>query len=286
MFRTASGDSNVEFPQSVRAEISSEIGSDVSVGFLYSRFHIFYANMWTWNGRFVLYHGEEYVEIPASGWHGMIGEDPKDKYEKPFLYRYPLGLIILGSIVALWIIWSRIYQPKSKKLAKLFRDSRYTETLEKLFPDSEPALTSKYGESAFNAAVSNLHSKGISRSRAETNLQMMAEAVLAERNAQIDHTLRVAASLAQRGEYPQSCDVLEQLIGALPESDPRFGPATDLLAEFQEKRPKSTGIEPAHEGERAEPQDTTSPPIGSCSSCGTLVLPRADATCPSCAAPI
>lgn len=76
-FAEGIGTKSGELPQSVRAEISREIGSDVSVAFLYSRFHIFYATVGTWNGRSVLSHGEEYWEAPASGWHGLIGALPE-----------------------------------------------------------------------------------------------------------------------------------------------------------------------------------------------------------------
>ena len=52
----------------VREAVTSELGHDVSVGFLYNHFHIFYADLWTWNGRHVLYRGDQYWEVDDTQW--------------------------------------------------------------------------------------------------------------------------------------------------------------------------------------------------------------------------
>ena len=67
----------------------------VKIGFYYERFHIFFLDVWTWNGKFVVFNDKGYSEPNPKQWRYMLGKSGTAKLSKPFGYFAPTGLIIL-----------------------------------------------------------------------------------------------------------------------------------------------------------------------------------------------
>jgi hypothetical protein len=57
--------------------------------------HVYYCDLWTWNGCYVLRSGDRYWEPDSAGWQKLIGGEPSARYGRPLLYRVPLLLAIL-----------------------------------------------------------------------------------------------------------------------------------------------------------------------------------------------
>ena len=84
-------------------------GHEVQVGYLYSQFGVFWLELWTYDGRYCLYHGDNVWELEPEEAAKLIGVEV-DALGKPFLYRVPLGLLILlglGVGAGLWRRFSR-----------------------------------------------------------------------------------------------------------------------------------------------------------------------------------
>ena len=97
-----------ELPEGAREEIVKELKQDVSVGYMYDRFHIYYADLWTWNGRYVLFKDDNYWDGTPAQWNGMLGGAPEEKFGKPWSYTFPLGLTLLVVGISAWIIVPRV----------------------------------------------------------------------------------------------------------------------------------------------------------------------------------
>jgi len=63
-----------KLPPEVHQVVAQQLGANVSVGFLFDRFHIHYVDLWTWNGRHVLYDVYRYLALDAEQWQQYIGE--------------------------------------------------------------------------------------------------------------------------------------------------------------------------------------------------------------------
>jgi hypothetical protein len=79
---------------------------NAKLGWLYERFHIWWADLWTWNGQYVLYSGNTVWPLTDDQVHAVAGKSVGE-IGKPFLYRFPLGLLILLGIILLCVVASR-----------------------------------------------------------------------------------------------------------------------------------------------------------------------------------
>ena len=237
-------------PDDVREAVAKDLGQEVSVGFVYSRFHLYYADMWTWNGRHVLYHGDRCWSPDDAQWRQLLGTSVEEKFGKPLQYRFPIGLTLLVSITVLWNALPRIFPTPEKKLQRLSQDARYASALESVFPTSDPALRTTIDPMRFDAAIVSLRGHGISESKARRNLQMLVGAVCADREQCIQAALLAAGEGAESGQFALSVGIMEQLVAALPTSDPRYEDTARLLAKFREVA--ANAVEPAGESPAEE----------------------------------
>ncbi|MCA9709670.1 MAG: hypothetical protein KDK70_27780, partial [Myxococcales bacterium] len=76
--------------------VEEEVGSGVAVGYKYEQFGVFFLELWTWDGQYVLYRGDDYWDLPESEVAKLAGVSSVDELSKPLLYTFPLGLIILS----------------------------------------------------------------------------------------------------------------------------------------------------------------------------------------------
>jgi len=223
-----------ELPPDVTEAVASELGQNVSVGFVYDRFHIYYADIWTWNGRHVLFHGDQYWSVDDSQWESMLGDSVESQYGKPLLYRFPLGSTLLAVAIVLWTVFPRVFPSDEAKLQKLFKDARYTKLVEKILPSDDHALRTQFRQEDVDSAVADLISQGIPEPKGRRNLDLMLTAVCAARESRISELFIVEQQCAAIGSAAQRIATLEQLVAALPVSDPRYQQTAQLLSKLRE----------------------------------------------------
>jgi len=96
-----------DLPTEVRANLKTETGHDLNVGYLYSHFGIFWLDLWTWDGQYCLYEGDDVLRLTPEQVAEVMSTTP-DKLGKPLLYTFPLGLLILLGLGAGALAWSRL----------------------------------------------------------------------------------------------------------------------------------------------------------------------------------
>ncbi|MDC0721344.1 hypothetical protein [Nannocystis bainbridge] len=77
-----------------KAFAAETTGHEVQVGYLYSHFGVFWLDLWTWDGKYCLYQGDNVWELTPDDAAGLLGVKV-DELGKPLLYHAPLGLLIL-----------------------------------------------------------------------------------------------------------------------------------------------------------------------------------------------
>jgi len=167
--------------QSNIGPLDPKLGMNPSVGYLYKRFHIFWCDLWTWGGRHVLYSGDNCWEPAPADWEELLGKGEREKLGKPFLYRFPLGLIVLGALAISAGLAKALIAGDGARARTLLADVRYKEALRLLVretpPDgsSEAVQTNRMAaqEEAFAAAVNYLVDHGVPAHKAHANLQLI-----------------------------------------------------------------------------------------------------------------
>jgi hypothetical protein len=119
-----------DLPDDVKEQIPSEMGPGVSIGFHYHRFHIYWLNLWTWDGQHVLYQGDRYWKLGPADWEKLLGSPGSRALGKPFFYRFPMGIDILGGLAVLWFLWSTFLPSDRARAEKLLSDERYLDALQ------------------------------------------------------------------------------------------------------------------------------------------------------------
>jgi hypothetical protein len=137
-------------PPGVREQARNELGHDAAIGFLYSRFHIFWLDLWTWGGRHVLYADQKYWDPGERGWEELLGKEETAKLSAPILYRFPLGFTILVAIVGGATVWSVLFPSRIARGQRLLKDERYQKALkiyfEKVCPPAQTEAPSPVDE--------------------------------------------------------------------------------------------------------------------------------------------
>jgi hypothetical protein len=176
-----------DLPPDVRNELRRELNQDVALGYAYSYFHIFWGNLWTWNGRYVLYQGNRYWELKPEGLKQIVGKTERE-LGKPFAYRFPLGLVIGVPLIVSVCIVGAFSRTDAERVQKLLTDSRYREALEVLSKPvsgqpapqaGAPGTSAEPGEDLrFEAAVEHLYRQGVPRAKAEANLRLILQTLV------------------------------------------------------------------------------------------------------------
>jgi hypothetical protein len=232
-----------KLPPEAEQAVVRELGSEVSVGFLYHRFHLYYADLWTWNGSHVLFAGDKYWTPDAAQWNHMLGESVENKYGKPFLYRFPLGMTLVVSVVLAIGLWPIVFPRDERRLQKLFSNPLYSDAVNGIFPPDKFPLRTTYGEDEFDRGVASLTATGISETKARNNLQTMASAISLARNSHIAMAFQSVEHLTQLGSISGGISILEQLQGAIPRDDPRHEYINEQLLKLREQFASSASIE-------------------------------------------
>lgn len=222
-----------ELPEDARADVARDLGKPVSVGYMYDHVHVYYLDLWTWGGKHVLHHDDDYWELTDADWNGLLGTSVESKYGKPIFYYCPVGLTLLVIAIGAGFGYSLAYPSKEKQLAKLSKDARYKAAIRTVFPESTPALSTAIDPQRLEAAVMQLMGQGVSESKARHNMQLLADNECVWRELKINQAFDTANHLPAIGETAESIKVLDQLMADLPPSDPRREEAAQLLAARQ-----------------------------------------------------
>jgi hypothetical protein len=160
------------------------------VGYKYGHFGIFWIDLCTYSGTFCVYEGNRYNPITRAEAAQLLGMNETD-LATPFLYRVPLGWMILGPVIAIWIVVALVRKDRRVDVAALFRDARYQQALAILNDEyaarTTPEPTGPDGQTpsgtgdadpfhaAFQAGVEHLVNEGVARPEAERNLGLMVQ---------------------------------------------------------------------------------------------------------------
>jgi hypothetical protein len=94
LFTVRWGDSLVDLPVPEKTLAGFTNDPKIRLGYVYDSFGNVFFNLWTWNGRYCLYKGKEFSVI-SSGMPGIRADNLPDK---PFVYSFPPGLIVLAAL--------------------------------------------------------------------------------------------------------------------------------------------------------------------------------------------
>jgi len=78
----------------VRQALKDETGQELQVGYLYNSFGVFWLELWTWDGEYCLYEGDNVLRLTPEQLAEVMKTTP-DELGKPLLYTFPLGLLVL-----------------------------------------------------------------------------------------------------------------------------------------------------------------------------------------------
>ena len=248
-----------ELPPEVSEALAEELGGTVNVAFLNERAHVFYCDLWTWNGRHVVRSGDSYWEPDADAWQQLIEGDPSSKYGTPILYRFPLLPTLIVVVIAGVVIRKRFFKTEEEKLEALMNDARYQKAVESIFgtdgDEESDVMVTTLDDQKFMAAKNQLIADGVAADVADKNLRKLTDAILLNTNAQIDAYLELASQLDEQEEWDKSAEVYTQVIASLPDGDERKARAQERLASVNEKRPADAAAEDdAEEGDVREPE--------------------------------
>ena len=228
-----------DLPPEVSRAVAEELGTEVTVAFLHERAHLFWLDLWTWNGRHVLHSDNKYWEPGPTEWRNMIGGEPSAKYGKPILYRIPLLPALLTVVVVGYVMRKQFFKTEHEKLQVLMNDKRYQRAIQTIFDESgdegSPKAITTLSEQRFLTAKNQLIGEGIVAHTADSNLRKIVDAILANTNSQIDAYLELASQLDQQGDCDKSADIYYQVISSLPDDDERKPYAQDCLTSVREK---------------------------------------------------
>ncbi|MEM6993793.1 MAG: hypothetical protein AAF721_24980 [Myxococcota bacterium] len=80
-------------------EVEAEIGAGAAIGYKYEQFGVFWLELWSWDGQFVLFKGDDYWELPDAELAALAGVGSLDELSKPLTYTIPPGLVIVVLLV-------------------------------------------------------------------------------------------------------------------------------------------------------------------------------------------
>jgi hypothetical protein len=227
-----------KLPPEAESTLAKELGTGMTVAFLNDRIHVFYCDLWTWNGRHVLRSGNEYWELTAADWRGLIGDEPTAKYSTPILYRIPLAPMLIALAICGIVARKKFFKTEEEKLAALMNDQRYQKALETIFGGDDATddkLVTEIDPRRFEDAKGQLVSEGVAAHAAHANLRKIANVVRDQTNAQIDAHMESAEHLETVGEFDAAAAAYAKLVGCLSERDPRHGQVRERFAAVQAK---------------------------------------------------
>jgi hypothetical protein len=178
-----------ELPPQALVELRRELQHDVSLGYAYKYWHVYWCPVWTWDGKYVLYHNDKSWVLKEEHLRNVTGKS-EEELGKPFWYRCPQGQIVLAVLGAL-AVFGTIVSRRDQRRAALFADPDYQAALAILAgprapapsnePPPSPERLQEEFDKRFRDAVDFLVAKGLPVEQAEANLRVMVRDVSAGR---------------------------------------------------------------------------------------------------------
>jgi hypothetical protein len=171
---------------------------DYKVGYLHQRIGVFWIDLWTWGGEYVLYDESEQDlwELNAEETAALMRTTP-DKLSAPLFYSFPPGLLALGVIGAVCVglntFAGKTDPQEDEHVDTLLSDSRYEEALVAIVDhynlkqmaaneEAESGVASQqtFEDDAvvFDHAVQKLVEQGIDYNDAFCNLNLLRDAAI------------------------------------------------------------------------------------------------------------
>ncbi len=127
-----------EVADQFKDQVRRATGTDAAVGFRYSYIAFLFLDLWTERGEYCLYKGKTCWllnrdgKTPSARTAALLLGRPESSLGKPFLYTYPLGLLLLGGFAAIAIPAGVISERSrnQRKVKRLFRDEHYLRAVE------------------------------------------------------------------------------------------------------------------------------------------------------------
>lgn len=82
--------------------LAALFSGNAEVCYKYEYGGVFWIDFWTWDGEYCLQAGGKHYIIPGSLAAELLGRDSPPS--RPFLYKFPLGLLILGGVVLFGVV--------------------------------------------------------------------------------------------------------------------------------------------------------------------------------------
>lgn len=122
-----------EVPAALVTSFEASTAAGVRVGYCYNHFGLFFVDLWTWDGRPCLHTEATIWELSPRLEAGLAHADPA-LIDKPLLYRFPLGLLIVVVGGGLLFVIGLFVQRADKRRADalLASDGKYRDALESL----------------------------------------------------------------------------------------------------------------------------------------------------------
>lgn len=241
-----------KLPDDVQKQVEQKVGAPVSIGYMYSYFHIYYADLWTWNGQHVIYSSDTYWKLDDNLKTQLLGNSSDVKLSKPVLYQFPPGLMIVFTIALCVMLKPIVFPSTEKQLARLSGDPQYMSALEVLFPPGKFPLQTDYSEQDFETAVNTLTGQGMSRKKAEKNLRLLAAAITVSRTERIQNEYSKAEVAFDKRSPAEGIAGLEEILRDIPANDPHHAPVSELLKKLQQQQEELANSEPAPEDQAEE----------------------------------
>jgi hypothetical protein len=221
-----------ELPAELQEALTNE---DVAVGFLYERLHICYCSIWTWNGRFVLFRGNEYWALTDVEFVELLGQEQFRALSKPLGYRFPAVPVAIVAFIALRLAYQRLFPSASARARRLQKDPTYQKAFQ-LYADrlAKSADRATDESHAFAAAIDYLYSQGESVDNAEARLRLLLQETPQPLRLRIKHVsselMNQAIKLEQSGDWEQAIRAYENLstVPGTPDRDHALQRITEL----------------------------------------------------------
>jgi hypothetical protein len=180
----------------MRPQVQAATGQtdDVQVGLLHQRFGVFWVDVWTWGGEYVLYNGGDDVwQLDPEEAASLTGKTVA-QLQKPLWYTVPPGLVAAIVLGGCWAVAAgrqrKLAAARRDELQQTADDPRYQRALASLRehyrqrdeqaaqPDfqSDPARQAQADQAAFDRAVQTLADQGVAREDAERRLWLLLSA--------------------------------------------------------------------------------------------------------------
>jgi hypothetical protein len=208
--KSGSGDEVVtlsDFPPEVRAVLRQELHCEPVAAFIFWRCYVFRNgfDLWSWNGRFVLYEGSRYWELPREEIEKLVGPERSSRLRVPWRYRAPPGLATIITLVALFWFSLHFQGRGARRFKRLMKDSRYVDGLQVYVEglDRIERRSIDQRQACMAAAADSLIAAGVSTRRAQTDIRLLVRTVEVQ---QVDQLRRDAYQLAMAGDWENAAD--------------------------------------------------------------------------------